>query len=784
MGALALQARTASGHQPHDPVDTLALSPSFSTDRTIFAVSDSFFFDRSLDGGFTWTRMTSGLGTKSPYTAVALSPGYHLDRTLFAATKADGVYRSLDGGASWQKVSLGLDAQGVAVLALAPDFGVLPVVLAAGIDGGLYKGEGADVAWRRVIDPTTRITALAFSPEFATDNMVAAGDDRGRLYYSLDRGESWSEGPPLGTKPTSVIAFSPAFGSDGTIFVGSYGDGVFRSLDRGATFRRVNNGLSDRRITAVRLSPAFGTDFTLFASAAGEALFRSDNRGGAWRKFGAGLYRRDQGVVHYRSLAVSDGFESDGTVFLGAFEGLFQSKDGGRNWSELEVAKPVDMVTGIAVSARDPLDPGLWISTYGGGVYQRSSSTSDWTVHNRGLERPYTYDIAVSPSFGADSTVFAVLLDFVAKSTNAGAAWTLTRIAPAGEVFPTAISLSPTYAADETILLGSRYTGVFRSTDGGSHYANVLPDAGFVISMAISPQFDSDGTAFAGTASRGLYKSLDHGGSWAPANAGLGIGVLALAISPDFGTDHTLLAGTSQGLYRTKDGGASWRASPPRQDLDGAPVVEVAISPDFAHDGFAIAVVRGAGLFQSRDRGDSWAEIASELTAQGFLLDRIRFSPGFASDGRLYATSGAALFESTDRGASWTMTRRLVRYESQTDMVRYQGNWKGVRSDAASSFDLKYSARAGDRCLFTFVGTGVSWIGPKAPLQGIARVYLDSVLQATIDSYSETESHMQTQFAIQGLPRGPHTLWIEATGTKRLEADAANVVVDAFDVVR
>ena len=747
-------------------------------------VSDSFFLDRSQDGGSTWTRMTLGLGTKSPYSALALSPDYRLDRTVFAGTKADGVYRSLDAGASWQKVSLGLDTQGVALLALAPAFGALPVVLAAGIDGGLYKAEAADVVWREVMDRTARITALAFSPDFATDNLVAAGDDRGRLYYSLDRGESWSEGPAVGTKPLTAIAVSPGFGSDGTIFVGSYGEGVFRSSDRGATFRRVNSGLSDRRITAVHLSPAFGTDSTLFASAAGEAVFRSDNKGGAWRKFATGLYRRDQGVVHYRSLAVSDGFAGDGIVFLGAFEGLFQSRDGGRNWSELEAAKPADVVTGIAVAPRDPLDPGLWLSTYGGGVYQRASLGSDWTVHNRGLERPYTYDMAASPGFAVDSTVFAVLLDFVAKSTNAGEAWTLTRIAPAGEVFPSVISLSPSYAADQTILLGSRYTGLFRSIDGGSQYANVLPDAGFVISLAMSPQFDSDGTAFAGTAARGLYKSLDHGASWTLANAGLGTGILALAMSPSFGTDHTLLAGTSQGLYRTLDAGASWNPLPPRQDLDATPVLEVAISPDFVHDGLAIAAVRGAGLLQTRDRGDSWTEIAPELTAQGFLLDRIRFSPGFASDGRLYASSGAALFESTDRGISWTMARRPVRYESQTDMIRYHGNWRSLRHEASSSYDLTYSARAGDRCVFSFVGTGVSWLGPKTPLQGIARVYVDSVLQATIDSYSETESHIQTQFAIQGLPRGPHTLWIEVTGNRRPEADGAYVVVDALDVVR
>jgi photosystem II stability/assembly factor-like uncharacterized protein len=123
--ALALWASIASAHQPHDPVETLALSPSFSVDRTPFVVSDSSFLDRSLDGGATWTRMALGLDARSPYCAIALPPEYRPDRTLFVGTKADGVYRSRDGGASWQTVNPGLDVPGVALRALAPDFGAV-----------------------------------------------------------------------------------------------------------------------------------------------------------------------------------------------------------------------------------------------------------------------------------------------------------------------------------------------------------------------------------------------------------------------------------------------------------------------------------------------------------------------------------------------------------------------------------------------------------------------------------------------------------------------------------
>jgi photosystem II stability/assembly factor-like uncharacterized protein len=766
-------------------VDSVTLSPFFSTDKTVFVVTDASNLDRSVDGGFTWTRMGLGLDNGSPYSAFAFSTDYRSDQTLFVGTERDGVYRSLNGGASWHNVSDGLGTEGVSLLVLSPGFSADPLVLAAGIDGGLYKAEGAAVSWRPVMEPTVRITALAFSPEFRNDQLVIAGDNRGRLYSSLDGGESWSQRrPALAATRVSAIAFSANFRNDETIFLGFYGDGVYRSSNRGVSFVPLNLGLSDRRITALAPSPSFRTDSTIFACAAEKAVFRSRLGGAFWQKFDTGIYFRDQGTVHYRSLALSNAFARDGIVFLGAFEGLFRSHDEGKTWLELEAASPTDSISGIALSPRYELDRRLWVSTYGGGVQQRSGD-GNWTAQNRGLERPYIYDIAVSPGFIDDSTVFAVQLDFVAKSDSTSA-WSLTKIVPAQETFPTVIALSTTYPADQLIFLGSRYTGIFRSTDGGSTYANVFPEAGFVLSMEVSPKFDSDGTAFAGTLERGVYKTIDRGDSWVPANAGLrsAAPILAMAISPSFETDEMLFAGTAEGLYRTNDRGGSWQSVTVRSDLAGAPVFAVAVSPNFVSDGRALAAVRGGGLFQTLDRGETWNEIGMELTAQGFFLQNIRFSPSFATDGTLYGSSTASLLRSTDRGVSWVVLPRPARYESSNDMIHYLGHWRVLRTEPASAYDLRYSDRAGDRCLFTFVGTGVSWVGPRSPLQGIARVYVDGALASTIDSFGSSASSMETLFTISGLPRGLHLISIEVTGEKHPEADGAHVVVDAFDVVR
>ena len=66
----------------------------------------------------------------------------------------------------------------------------------------------------------------------------------------------------------------------------------------------------------------------------------------------------------------------------------------------------------------------------------------------------------------------------------------------------------------------------------------------------------------------------------------------------------------------------------------------------------------------------------------------------------------------------------------------------------------------------SFTGTGVSWIGFKGSFAGIANVYLDGPLVATVDSYAAAETVQAVLYATSGLTSGPHTLAIEATGTE------------------
>jgi len=113
----------------------------------------------------------------------------------------------------------------------------------------------------------------------------------------------------------------------------------------------------------------------------------------------------------------------------------------------------------------------------------------------------------------------------------------------------------------------------------------------------------------------------------------------------------------------------------------------------------------------------------------------------------------------------------------------YTAGWtQGTRFKFWSGETAAYSATAGAQATFTFTGTAVRWIGQRAFGGGIARVLLDGVEVAQIDTYAPMQEEFQAaMYSVSGLANTGHTLTIEATGQKNALAQDAFVFVDAFD---
>ena len=123
-----------------------------------------------------------------------------------------------------------------------------------------------------------------------------------------------------------------------------------------------------------------------------------------------------------------------------------------------------------------------------------------------------------------------------------------------------------------------------------------------------------------------------------------------------------------------------------------------------------------------------------------------------------------------------------TRFEQNNSAVQYTGSWYQNNGSFNSGGSAVLAMDAASQATLTFTGTAVTWIGFSDPWSGIATVYLDGVLQGSIDTYAAAQTAQKAQYSNAGLPRGTHTLTIVVTGRQNASSQGAWVWIDAFTV--
>ena len=216
--------------------------------------------------------------------------------------------------------------------------------------------------------------------------------------------------------------------------------------------------------------------------------------------------------------------------------------------------------------------------------------------------------------------------------------------------------------------------GIYRSTDGGDNWQKLgLEKTERIARVAIDPSDSSKvfacalGPLFNDSDDRGVYVTKDAGKTWQKTLAGApDTGCADLSIDPKNSLtvyaslwqhrrkpDFFTSGGPKSGLFKSTDGGSTWRKLTkglPEGDLGR---IAVEVSPAKSSVVYATVEARKTALYRSDDGGETWSLISTAAVVAGrpFYFSRLVADP--INPNRIYKTSFGA-GTSDDGGKTWS----------------------------------------------------------------------------------------------------------------------------------
>jgi photosystem II stability/assembly factor-like uncharacterized protein len=283
----------------------------------------------------TWTYLSPSLGIPNANTLLAAEAG------LLIGTRA-GLFRWEPSARLWVRLPLryspGQDAPPGGMTALKDAPSARQIVYAGTAGGGLFRSDDGGGTWLHV--PSGQeigIRGLVISPEDINHIFMLAAWER--IYESGDGGHSWqARWTGLGVTSEAISLAIDAVDSS-TVYLGTDA-GLYRSHYGGQDWRPVGHRLDGQTVLALVSRP------TLDSRDGPSILYIGATRG-AYRSYDAGdtVEAWGHGLEEVSVTAILFDPDEARTVYAGtAYDGVYQSFDGGERWQRIS---PPEMETEV-----------------------------------------------------------------------------------------------------------------------------------------------------------------------------------------------------------------------------------------------------------------------------------------------------------------------------------------------------------------------------------------------------------------------------------------------------
>ena len=425
------------------------------------------------------------------------------------------------------------------------------------------------------------------------------------------------------------------------MFVTDNPSGVNKSYDGGNSWLQRNTGITSRTGGSSDGIPIFcltidpnnanivwaGTQFM-------RGIFKSTDGGETWTKKDNGI--KEWNGITFRGFSVRPG--NSNIVFAGAeistgIQGvesekvkgkIYRTEDGGENW--YCVWEGDNLVRFVLFNYQNPdiiyASTGIFdreaYNHVGVGILKSTDGGKTWNQSNNGLNNLYVGSLEIHPA--NPNILFAAVGECthnprvdrgIYRTTDGGQNWTEVLTHTDSDVF-TAVTISP--SNPNVVYAGTKAT-FYRSDDGGETWQSFYKReelffgppgiiAGIPIGAVVDP--DDPMTIFVNNYNGGVFKSTDGARTWINSSMGYtGADLHDIAIDPN--NPATVYTIGRSGPFRSFRSGKEWTgiAFPPARNDEW---YAVAVNPKKPQE-VIVSDERQGNIYKSTDGGNDWKKV-------------------------------------------------------------------------------------------------------------------------------------------------------------------------------